>query len=112
GFTLIELMVALAVASIALVAGFTAVGIVHEQGVRAVEANRTALSGATQRSMLVDWLAGARFQAAIGTGEDRQVVRFEGLDAEADGLPSDELVFVTTSRTPVNDITSVVRLFI
>lgn len=112
GFTLIELMVGLAVASIALVAGFSAVGIVHERGLQAEEVNRATLSGATQRSLLVDWLASARYQAALGTGEDRQVARFEGLDAEASGLSADELIFPTTARTPVNESTTVVRLFL
>ena len=111
GFTLIELIVGLAVASIALLAGFSALGIVQERGLHAEEVNRAALSGATQRSLLVDWLASARYQAALGTGEDRQVARFQGLDAEASGLPADELVFPTTARTPVNEITTVVRLF-
>jgi prepilin-type N-terminal cleavage/methylation domain-containing protein len=104
GFTLIELLVGLAVASIALVAGFSALGMVHERGLAAENVNREALSGATQRALLTDWLSSARYQTAG--------VRFEGLDAEAGALPADEVIFPTTARTPLNELTTTVRLFV
>jgi prepilin-type N-terminal cleavage/methylation domain-containing protein len=105
GFTLIELMVALSVASIALVAGFGALAVVEDRGMAAEEVNRAALSGATQRALLTDWLAGARYRASASAV-------FQGLDGADDEDLGDVLVFPTTARTPVSDISTVVGLFI
>jgi prepilin-type N-terminal cleavage/methylation domain-containing protein len=105
GFTLIELIVGLAISSVAIAAGFGALGIVQDRGSVADEVNRLALSGATQRSMLMDWLASARYEAP--TDEV-----FEGLDSESSGLPMDELLFPTTARTPLSNVSTVVRLYI
>jgi prepilin-type N-terminal cleavage/methylation domain-containing protein len=105
GFTLIELIVGLAISSVAIAAGFGALGIVQDRGDAAEEVNRLALSGATQRSLLMDWLAGARFEAPTDEA-------FTGLDAESGGLPMDELLLPTTARTPLSNVSTVVRLYI
>jgi len=105
GFTLLELMVALAVASIALASGFATLGIVEERGSHAEEVNRTALSGATQRALLMDWLAGARFRAP-----SEEI--FTGIEAEENNLPMDQIQFPTTARTPVNRNSTLVLLYV
>lgn len=105
GFTLIELIVGLAVSSIAIAAGFATLALVQDRGGAAEEANRAALSGATQRAMLMDWLASARYESPTGAV-------FQGLDAEDGRTPIDELVFPTMARTALGNASTVVRLYI
>jgi prepilin-type N-terminal cleavage/methylation domain-containing protein len=105
GFTLIEVIVGLTVASLALAAGFAALGFVQDHSVRAEEVTRVAVGGAAQRSMLLDWLAGARFRAP--TSE-----QFEGIEADEKGEPTDHILFPTTARTPLDGWSTVVGLYI
>jgi hypothetical protein len=64
------------------------------------------LSGATQRKLLMDWLVASRFRAP--TGE-----QFEGIEGESErGLPQDLLLFPTTARTPLNNRSTVVGIYI
>lgn len=106
GFTLVELLVGLTVSALALTAGFTALAFVGERSRHADQAAAAALEGAAARGTLVDWLAGARLR-----GAGRQE-RFQGLDAEEHGVPSDELTFPTTARTPLQVAETLVRLYI
>lgn len=106
GFTLVELLVGLTVAGVALLAGFTALAVVQDRGAAVEVSSRTALAGATQRKLLMDWLINARYEAP--TGE-----QFEGMEGEApDGTPQDLLLFPTTARTPLNNRSTVVGLYI
>jgi prepilin-type N-terminal cleavage/methylation domain-containing protein len=106
GFTLVEVLVGLMVASIVLTAGFAALAYVGDTSRHAEIATVDAMVGAGARSLLVDWLQGARLQAAGNAGT------FQGFDAEEGGLASDEIIFPTTARTPLHTRNSVVRLFI
>jgi prepilin-type N-terminal cleavage/methylation domain-containing protein len=106
GFTLVEVLVGLTVSSLALTAAFAALSFIGDRSRAAEAASVTALEGAVARDMLVSWLAGARFRAANRAGE------FQGLDAEENGLESDELIFPTTALTPLQARNAVVRLFI
>jgi prepilin-type N-terminal cleavage/methylation domain-containing protein len=105
GFTLLEVLVGLSVASIALMAGMLALGAVQDRSEHAEEASRTALSGATQRAVLVEWLNGARMRAV--TGE-----RFEGMKTDERGEMIDQLVLPTTARTPLGVSSTVIILYI
>lgn len=105
GFTLIEVLVGLTVASLALMAGMAALGFVGERSRHAEAATLDAVAGATQRALLVDWLTSARFRAP--TGE-----QLEGFPDEASLEPSDLLLLPTTARTPIDHGTTVVGLFI
>jgi prepilin-type N-terminal cleavage/methylation domain-containing protein len=105
GFTLVEVMVGLTVAALALAAGFVALGAVHDRGEHAAEASRAAVAGAAQRALLVEWLAGARQAAPSGE-------MFEGAREDAAGEPVDLLLFPTTARTPAGGMNSVVLLYI
>jgi prepilin-type N-terminal cleavage/methylation domain-containing protein len=105
GFTLVELLVGLMVAGIALMAGVLALAAVQDRSVHADEAAHAAVSGATQRAMLVEWLNGARFRAA--TGE-----QFEGMQADEQGRIVDQLMFPTTARTPLGVSSTVIGLYI
>ncbi len=106
GFTLVEVLVGMTVAALALGAGFAALSFVGDRSRDAEISAKTALEGAVAREMLVDWLSGALFRASNRAGE------FQGLDAEENGLDSDELYLPTTAMTPLHASTTVVRLFI
>lgn len=106
GFTLVEVLVGMMVAALALGAGFAALSFVGDRSRDAEISAKTALEGAVAREMLVDWLSGALFRASNRAGE------FQGLDAEENGLDSDELYLPTTAMTPLHASTTVVRLFI
>src|SRR5688500_13732987 len=105
GVTLVELLVGLTVASLALLAGMSTIGFVADRSTHAEEAARVAIGGATQRGMLVDWLNNAQLNAP--TGE-----RFEGMEEDLGGLPTDLLLVPTTARTPLAGSTTVVGLYI
>jgi prepilin-type N-terminal cleavage/methylation domain-containing protein len=105
GFTLLELLIGLTVASLALLAGMSTIGFVSDRSVHAEEATRVAIGGATQRAMLVEWLNSA--QPRSPTGE-----QFEGMEEDLGGLPTDLLLFPTTARTPMGGSVSVIGLYI
>lgn len=106
GFTLMEVLVGMTVAALALMAGFAAIGFVRDRADAAELATVEALQGVGTRSLLVDWLSAAQMQAPGRAG------RFQGIDAESENLESDELVFPTTARTPLRVRNTVVRLYI
>lgn len=106
GFTLIEVLVGMAVAALALTAGFTALAFVQDRADQAEAAVVPALAGATTRALLTEWLSGALARAP------RRGERFQGLDAAEAGGVADELVFPTTARTPLSVGTTVVRLYV
>jgi prepilin-type N-terminal cleavage/methylation domain-containing protein len=106
GFTLVEVLVGLTVAALALTAGFTALAFVNDRSAEAEQASVAALEGSAPREMLASWLSGARLQAANRAGV------FDGIDGDDQGKDSDELTFPTTARTPLGVRNSVVRLFI
>jgi prepilin-type N-terminal cleavage/methylation domain-containing protein len=68
GFTLIEVLVGMVVAALALSAGFAALAFVKERADQAEAAMVPAVAGAGTRALLTEWLAGARLRAP-GRGE-------------------------------------------
>jgi prepilin-type N-terminal cleavage/methylation domain-containing protein len=105
GFTLLEVLVALTVASLALLSGMAALGSVSVRAQHAENATVAATSGAAQRELLVDWLRGAQFMAP--TGE-----QFMGLEQDEEGNVEDLLLFPTTSPSPLETAVTVVGLYI
>lgn len=106
GFTLVELLVALTVAGIALAAGFAALAAVQDRSAHAHQASLELLEAAATRALLIDWIGGARLQAT------ELQERFQGLNAAEHGLTSDELLLPTTARTPLDAPITSVRLYI
>jgi prepilin-type N-terminal cleavage/methylation domain-containing protein len=104
GFTLMEVLVGLVVASLALAAGFGALGLAADRSRHAEQATVAALEGAAARALLSDWLGGAR----LLFGD----FRFFGQDGLELGQQNDELIWPTTARTPLDQPTTVVRLYI
>jgi prepilin-type N-terminal cleavage/methylation domain-containing protein len=106
GFTLIEVVVGLAVSGIVILTGFTALAAVQARAAHAVEATAAALEGANARATLVDWLSAAALQSSdVGAS-------FQGLDAEEHGLAADEILFPTRASTPRRSRVTGVRLYL
>ena len=106
GFTLIEVLVGMTVAAIALSAGFATLAVVQDRSEYLEAVDLVATSGATQRQMIVDWLVGVRL-VALGTSEP-----FMLEDDEANGMPMDELLLPTTAPSTVEGPTTVVGLYV
>jgi prepilin-type N-terminal cleavage/methylation domain-containing protein len=105
GFTLLEVLVALTVASLALLAGMAALGSVSVRAEHAEQATVSVTSGAAQRELIVEWLRGAQFRSP--TGEE-----FAGLEQDEEGNLEDLLLFPTTSQSPIEGSMTVVGLYI
>jgi prepilin-type N-terminal cleavage/methylation domain-containing protein len=124
GFTLIEVIVGLAVGGIVILAGFSALATVQDRSAHAREAATAALEGSTARAMLVEWLATAQLQSTEldvrFEGQNAQMTRgglviearFEGMDASQQGLVSDEITFPMRAPTPLRMPVTQVRLYI
>ncbi len=85
GFTMIELMVALAISGIVAAAAYAAVRFAADASTRLRESRADALAATTARLTLEGWLRAAAFV----DGADR----FVGLDRRGEGRPLDELTF-------------------
>lgn len=106
GFTLIELMVAIAIAGVAITAGYGALTTVIDQRSR-IEAATAATSRAwALRETLADWIAGSSL-APSGPGAS-----FRGVSGMHERVPDAEVTFFTSARTPLGDGGTVVRLFV
>lgn len=106
GFTLMEVLIGLTVAALALTAGFATLGFISDSDEPVDLAASLALRGATTRNLLTEWLGEARFSAG------RLGETFQGLDGEVFGTQSDELIFPTTASTPLGVGITTVRLYI
>jgi len=106
GFTLMEVLVGLTVAALALTAGFATLAFISDSDQPVDVAAALALRGATTRNLLTEWLGEARYRAG------RRGESFQGYDGEEWGTQSDEIIFPTTASTPLGVGTTVVRLFI
>jgi prepilin-type N-terminal cleavage/methylation domain-containing protein len=104
GFTLVEVIVGMAVAALAIAAGFGALAAVGDRARHAEDANVAALEGAAVRALLSDWLENSRLAHANE--------RFQGIGAATSESGLDELIFPTTASTPLHEPTTLVRLYI
>lgn len=106
GFTVIEVIVGLTVASLALAAGIGALGFVGERAQAAEAVTAAALEGATSRQLIVDWLTGTRVRSANGADG------FQGLDIDYEGWQDDILLFPSTADTHLRAGETIVRFYI
>ena len=113
GFTLLELVVALAVTGLVTTAGYSAVALLSRDSRRADDAVRETAQAAAVRRTLAAWIAGARL-----TIEEDEVL-FRGLDGELasdararEPRADDELSFLTTAATGAEPGETLVRLFV
>jgi prepilin-type N-terminal cleavage/methylation domain-containing protein len=104
GFTLLEVIVGIAVGGVVLLAGFAALATVHDRSTHTLEAMTPTVEGAGVRATLVAWLSGAQLRA-----EEIQT-DFQFLPARDTGADSDELTFPTRAPTPLEVPVTEVRL--
>jgi prepilin-type N-terminal cleavage/methylation domain-containing protein len=106
GFTLLEVMVALTVGGIVLMAGMAALTTVQDRSEHAALATTGVREAAAVRATIIDWLSSAQ-------ASSRELsVSFEGLDAKEQDLAWDEISFPTRSMTPLRTSPTAVRFFV
>jgi len=105
GMTLLEVLVGLTVASVALALGFGALTALSDNGDRARTAADVAIADAAKRELLLDWLTQARLTPE-GSAE------FRGIDGETEDQRDARLTFTTTASTPWGLRETSVHLFI
>jgi prepilin-type N-terminal cleavage/methylation domain-containing protein len=106
GFTLLELTVGLAVGGIAITAGYATLTTLVDRRGRVEEVTRETSRAFAVRSSLTDWLAGAKLETRGSSAS------FRGVHGAHGDLPDDELTFLTSSRTPLGDGATIVRLYV
>lgn len=105
GFTLLEMVVAMAVGAVAIAAGFAALAMLQDRADLTEDTVVAALAGATTRHLLTDWLAGARVRSQMMN------VFFEGIAGESGTLPDDQLVLPSVAMTALQE-PATIRLFV
>lgn len=105
GMTLIEVVVGLVVASAVSAIGYAAFAAVTDQG-RRIMAQSGDARAATVRRTIGEWL-----QSAVVV-QGAQGSTFRGLDDVREGIPRDEVEFVTVAATPAGKSQTLVRLYI
>jgi len=106
GFTLMEVLIGLTVAALALTVGFATLGFMSDTDEPVDRASALALRGATTRNLLTEWLGEAK------TRQGRRGQALEGWDSEDFANPTDSIIFPTSASTPLGVGTTVVRLYI
>lgn len=106
GFTLIEVVVGLAVGGIVLLIGFATLATVQDRSDHVETSGVRALEGAASRMAIIEWLSSAGLQSS------ELSIGFAGSDASELDLPADEITFPTRAPTPRRVPVTGVRLFI
>jgi prepilin-type N-terminal cleavage/methylation domain-containing protein len=106
GMTLLELVVGLTVTGLVLSAGYAAFSSVTDHHARAEAATSAVSRAAAARRTLSRWLEGARLTVEDGGPP------FQGLDGFHDGLPDDELTFLTVTGGHPGVMETVLRLYV
>lgn len=108
GMTLIELVVALVVAGLALASGYQAYATISDRRLVAVTRSDEVTRAFNLRIMIANWLSNARL-----TVEEDEVV-FRSIDdrKQRDEPPRADLVFLTSARTSVSNHGTIVHLFV
>lgn len=106
--TLLELVVALGVAGLALAAGYQAYATISDRRLVAVTRSDQVTRAFNLRTMIANWLSNARL-----TVEEDDVI-FRSIDDRKlrDDQARADLVFLTSARTPVSDHGTIVHLFV
>jgi prepilin-type N-terminal cleavage/methylation domain-containing protein len=104
GFTLLEVLVGLAVGGVVLLAGFAALAAVHDRTSHALAGTQPTLEASVTRALLTEWLAGAQRVS------NQAGVAFTGEHGRDLGTDSDELTFPTRTQTPLGTGITAIRL--
>jgi prepilin-type N-terminal cleavage/methylation domain-containing protein len=104
GFTLLELVVALTITGVAVSAGYAVLAMLADRRDRITGEAESLARAAAVRGSLLEWLGSARVdQMRLGAS-------FQGIDRERDGVPDDELTFLTAASTPLGAARTLVRI--
>jgi prepilin-type N-terminal cleavage/methylation domain-containing protein len=105
GFTLLELVIGIMIAGMAVTAGYGALATVIDRHLAARETIESASRASTVRSALRDWIGNARLTL------DEAAPTFTGLDGVELDHPNDALTLLTGGDTPLGrDV--VVKLYV
>jgi prepilin-type N-terminal cleavage/methylation domain-containing protein len=108
GMTLIELVVALVVAGLALASGYQAYATISDRRLLAVTRSDAVTRAFNLRATIANWLSNAR----LTVEEDEVIFRSVDDRKQPDGPPRADLVFLTSARTPVSNHGTIVHLFV
>jgi len=106
GITLIELVVAITITGMVVAAGYGALASVMQQRDRVEAASAETMRAVAVRHAISSWLGDARLTI------EETGATFRGLDGETDGLPDDDLLWLTAAPTPLGAGEAVVRLYV
>jgi prepilin-type N-terminal cleavage/methylation domain-containing protein len=108
GMTLIELVVALVVAGLALASGYQAYATISDRRLVAVTRSDASTRAFNLRTTINSWLSNAR----LTVEEDE--ISFTSIDdrKQPDQPPRADLVFLTSARTSVSNHGTIVHLFV
>ena len=104
GFTLLELIVALTITGVAVSAGYAVLAMLADRRDRITGETESLARAAAVRGSLLEWLGSARVDPM------RLTASFQGVDRERDGVPDDELTFLTAAATPLGAARTLVRI--
>lgn len=104
GLTLLELVVALGIAGVAVSAGYSALAGLVDQREALQRSSAEVLQAAGARQDIIDWLDASRLDPLrIGSS-------FRGLNGMHDGSADDQLTFLTGASTPLDVSRTLVTL--
>jgi prepilin-type N-terminal cleavage/methylation domain-containing protein len=104
GFTLLELVVALAITGMLAAAGAGAFNAVVDMRTRAREMAAISNAAAANRGLLVAWLSSGRITLAVSSAPSMATMNFSDDD--------DQVIIIATASTPLNYGEVAIRLFI
>jgi prepilin-type N-terminal cleavage/methylation domain-containing protein len=104
GFTLLELVVALAITGMLAAAGAGAFNAVVDMRTRAREMAAISNAAAANRGLLVAWLSSGRVTLAVSSAPSMATMNFSDDD--------DQVIIIATASTPLNFGEVAIRLFI
>lgn len=110
GMTVLELLVALTVTGLAASIGAATLALLTDRRAPLLEASSATESAAAARRTMIDWIEGAHAAPSPFSGNAAAV--FELLDRTVQGQARDELLFTTSTPTPLGKGDVLVRLYV
>ena len=104
--TLLELVVGITIAGVAMAAGYGALATILDHRERVDTVSQASSVAASQRKLLKEWLEGAHL-VVTGSGP-----AFQGLDGVYQDEPDDQLTLLTSGWPMPNAGEVIVRLFV
>lgn len=106
GLTLVEVVVTLVVAGLAMASGYAALSLLVDRRTQVRDTIADAVAGAELRATLESWIGGAELTV------EEDLTEFRGLDGHHRGVPDDALTLYTSATTAATETGSMIRLFV